>query len=63
MKFVNESFENKPTLGLSGVAAATIITLESLNLEDMENYKLIFIILAMSPYHFLSSCDFGSYIS
>jgi len=52
MKFVNQSIEGELTLGLSGVAAFTIITLEDLKTKDMENYKLILIILAMSPYHF-----------
>ena len=41
MKFVNESFEEKVTLGLSGVAAITIIILEDLKTEDMKNYRLI----------------------
>jgi len=41
MKFLNRSFENKPTLGLSGVAAVTIIILEDLKTEDMKNYRLI----------------------
>ena len=52
MKFLNRSFEDKLTLVLSGVAKVTIITLKDLRTEDMKNYRLILIILAMSPYHF-----------
>jgi len=52
MMFLNRSLQDEQTLGLSGVASGTIITLENLNLEDMENNRLIRIILAMNPYHF-----------
>jgi hypothetical protein len=51
MKVVNKSIEDKLTLGLSGVAAVTIITLEDLKTEDIKNYILILIILATNPYH------------
>ena len=49
--FLYRILEDKLTLGLSGVAAVTIITLEDLKTEDMKNYILILIVLAMSPYH------------
>jgi len=52
MKFLNRSFEVNQALGLSGVVAVMIIILEDLRTKDMKNYRLVLIVLAMSPYHF-----------
>ena len=61
--FLNKSFEDEQTFGLSGVASATIITLENLESERYgELYKNLYH-SCDEPLSFLSTCDLGSYLS